>query len=255
MARRRKRSDLAVSLFPFLSVLSCVIGTLTLMIAAAAIGEVAQDLEDEPAESISDTPLLTPEDLEAFAGQVDAAERLREELETARSELRALGLRPEDPAQQRKRAVQDRVRLARLRTRMGELERTQIDLHESLEVVRSESTHRARQADSAPITIQPRGGGTGLVPFFVECAAEGVRVHSQGAERSVLLHIQDFAEASRFQAFLRRVRVTLNGVVILLIRPDGVATYHEALQQVEKLNVRNGKLALPGHGRLDFSLF
>ena len=69
MARRRKRSELAVSLFPFISVLSCVIGTLTLMIAAAAIGEVAQDLEDEPRESISDAPLLRPEGLEAVGAQ------------------------------------------------------------------------------------------------------------------------------------------------------------------------------------------
>ena len=34
--RRRRRGDLAVSLFPFLSVLACVIGTLTLLLAAIA---------------------------------------------------------------------------------------------------------------------------------------------------------------------------------------------------------------------------
>ena len=45
MARGPSR-DLGSSLFPFLSVLACVIGTLSLLIASLAIGQVAEDLLD-----------------------------------------------------------------------------------------------------------------------------------------------------------------------------------------------------------------
>ena len=46
MARPRKRRRPQVSLFPFLSVLACVIGALTLLIAATAVGRVASDAVD-----------------------------------------------------------------------------------------------------------------------------------------------------------------------------------------------------------------
>ena len=38
---RRKRQAISISLFPFLSILACVIGTLTLLIAGMVVGEVA----------------------------------------------------------------------------------------------------------------------------------------------------------------------------------------------------------------------
>ena len=40
MPRRRRRAQRSVSLFPFLSILACVIGTLTLMITALALGQM-----------------------------------------------------------------------------------------------------------------------------------------------------------------------------------------------------------------------
>ena len=43
MGRRKKRGDPSVTLFPFLSVLACVIGVLTLMITALAIGQMQEN--------------------------------------------------------------------------------------------------------------------------------------------------------------------------------------------------------------------
>ena len=43
MARRRRKKGVSVSLFPFLSILACVIGTLTLMITALALGQMDTD--------------------------------------------------------------------------------------------------------------------------------------------------------------------------------------------------------------------
>ena len=43
MARRRKKS-ITVSLFPFMSILACVIGTLTLMLTAMALGQMDNEV-------------------------------------------------------------------------------------------------------------------------------------------------------------------------------------------------------------------
>lgn len=53
--------------------------------------------------------------------------------------------------------------------------------------------------------------------------------------------------------FLRRVNSQQKGIVIFLIRPDGVSLYDQAIRIAENQKVRNGKLPLPGHGTLDLS--
>ena len=42
MVRRRRSAEETVSLFPFLSILACVIGVLTLMITAMALGQMEE---------------------------------------------------------------------------------------------------------------------------------------------------------------------------------------------------------------------
>ena len=252
---RRKRNELSVSLFPFLSVLSCVIGTLTLMIAASAIGRVAEDLEEEalpPLEALQE--LLTDADLDPLLAAIEAARDLAADLEGLRSQLRAAGFDPDEEPDLLE-AIRVRAELARLRERAKELEDAERVLDEALGRVEKESSERARRSRKAPITIQPHGEGSGLVPTFVECAADGLRIHRASDGRSVLLRTDDLAEAARFQAVLRRIRVTRGGTVIFLIRPDGVESYEFALKEVEKLRMRYGKLPLPGQGPLDFSLF
>ena len=51
MSRRQRQSGQSVSLFPFLSILACVIGTLTLMITALAQGARPAEAVDDPRRS------------------------------------------------------------------------------------------------------------------------------------------------------------------------------------------------------------
>ena len=44
MGRRRDREDTDVSLFPFLSILACIIGVLTLLISTLALSQMDSDV-------------------------------------------------------------------------------------------------------------------------------------------------------------------------------------------------------------------
>ncbi len=108
MARRPSREPVS-SLFPFLSVLACVIGTLTLLIAALAIGQVAEGLLDSEIDPTEVEHLDAQRaELRALEEQVEAVEHVAEELAAARAELRALGVRPDQNEVDRRREVETR---------------------------------------------------------------------------------------------------------------------------------------------------
>ena len=94
---RRSSQDLGSSLFPFLSVLACVIGTLTLLIASLAIGQVAESLLDAREDSAQREQLEAKRaELREVKAQLAKASNIAEELAAARAQVRALGFDPDD---------------------------------------------------------------------------------------------------------------------------------------------------------------
>ena len=90
MARPRRRSRTTPSLFPFLSVIACIIGALTLILAASAVGQMATGTIDlERYERLEEEIAITVRDhvagcdecaelAEAMAGIIDAGSGLAE---------------------------------------------------------------------------------------------------------------------------------------------------------------------------------
>ena len=256
MARTRSRRDLTVSLFPFLSVLACVIGTLTLIIAALAVRQVASELNQETDVQEPHEVLLARErEIAAIEARFAASLEARDELLAARAALSRLGVRPEESEAQRRRSVESRVRAVQLSARLSALRREQKELGSTIQLENAELEALRRPRDPSLITIQPRGTGAALKPFFVECDASRLRIHKPGESWTIDLALDDQADLSRFDVFLRGVRSTADGTLIFLIRPEGVETYIRAVPRANRLYVRHGKLPLPGRGRIDFSLF
>jgi hypothetical protein len=253
MSRRR---DPDSSLFPFLSVLACVIGTLTLLIAALAIGQMAESLLDVE---------IDPEQLEQLEAEraelrraqasLEDVEHLGEELAAAQAELRALGVKPDQSEPERRRAIQARRASASLASRIAKLERDRKELTGSIQGVEIELVQdRPDKDDDRPIRILPHGTANPLRPFFVECRKDGVRVWRDDFQDSVYLARGDLDDNARFTAFLTRVRTVREGTVVFLIRPDGVETYIWAKDRSGRLYVRHAKLPLPSQGELEFLL-
>ncbi len=254
MARARRSADVAVSLFPFLSILACVIGTLTLVIAALALSQVVDDLDD------ADAGVNPHEQLQTVRGDLEKLEaRIAQALETKRrlsatlAELEALGVPVEEPGFARRVSLQlDAARIAR---EIAALEREQKRLAAALEAAEQQFAAPAPESDSPPITILPSGPSRALKPYFVECRRDMIRLHRHDQEWNIPLQLGDSSDKWKYTRYLERARAEPDGTVIFLIRPDGVATYQRAVSQARKHFVRHAKLPLPGLGELDFSFF
>lgn len=256
MAKHRSPGNIDSALFPFLSVLACVIGTLTLMIAALAIGQVAEDLQASPVDPLEREDLARDRArVRELEDRIEEERQTRDERAAVDAELRQLGIQPEDTPAAQLRAVEARLHSARLARRIERLERDHRRVYEGISGVRAELAPRApAHDDSRAILILPHGSAGAVRPFFVECRSEGVRIYRGDLQESVYLSRASLDDAGQFRAFLQRVRSVRNSTVVFLIRPDGVPVYHWAVEQGGNLYVRHAKLPLPSQGVIEFSL-
>jgi len=254
MAPRRDR-ELASSLFPFLSVLACVIGTLTLLIAALAMNQVAAGLQ-QPLPDEAESPTLATQraEVRALERTLERARSLEAERATLHASLQTLGIDPNHDPRDVANHLSARSSLARLERERSALESESRKLDDALVGMTRVVEQDVRRDDDRTIRIHPLGRGEALRPFFVECRPGGVRVFYEGLEDSLFLDRNSPRGESQFEVFLRRARSLRNHTVIFLIRPDGVQTYNWALEQIGSLSLRHAKLPLPGQGELEFAL-
>ena len=264
MARRRRKQGVSVSLFPFLSILACVIGTLTLMITALALGqmdtdEVASELKLDYLKKQIARSLAEIERLKQRLAEVESgADDLMKQLADAQVEFERLKRlkdslldrvdeeeKPEidvplvDAEKHKKRIAQMQEELKTQETRKGELV--------------AELKERGKPPEEAEVIIQPGGSGVDLEPTFVECAASGVVVYE--GEKPWRVRRADLASDEKFLALLDRVAAQPKSSVIFLVRDDALGTYNAARNLARSRYARNGKLPVIGHGKIDLSMF
>ena len=259
MARRRaRRDDYAVSLFPFLSVLACVIGTLTLLLAALALQRLGGP---------SLARVLLGEQLEAVKAEIASGEAKLRELEAqlraddeyapAEDELgrrlSALGLSL-DISLEELTGLTDRLRESeRLEQKREQLEGERKKWVARV-AAREEELERRREARvQVPIIIDPAGLGREWRPFLFECRADWIELHRSDGELSFRIPREEIERSEDFRRALRRVRNIHDAIVIFLIRPDGVSTCNIAWAVADAARVRKANLPLPGEGELDLS--
>jgi len=260
VARRRDR-ELASSLFPFLSVLACVIGTLTLLIAALAMNQVAEGLRAlDPSEPTPPELATQRAQVRALRHDHESARDVAAERAAARAELRALGIlaasadSPESSDAAAERHIAARLSSARLARRLEALRREKHDLDQALAGMTRSLARPQQRDDRRAIRIHPQGRTLALRPFFVECRTEGVRIYYEGLDDSLFLDRRSRRGRSQFEVFLRRARSIPQHTVVFLIRPDGIDTYDWAVQTATNLSIRHAKLPLPGQGDIEFAL-
>lgn len=261
MARRRRRDGLSGSLFPFLSVLACVIGTLTLSLAALALGQLGGRSLDQVRladrfESLQALLASAREELEELRKAIAEAEARERQDEGLRERLAGLGLAPDVSLEELEAITALRRELEQLPQLRGESEREGLHLDSVIRARQREIEERGALQRNAPIAIDPSGLGRALRPYLVECAAGHIEVHrtrdgwSYGIPKEqILLNDSDFA------TFLRHLRGIHGGIVIFLIREEGIDTYRLAREAADRQNVRHAKLPIPGGGELDLALF
>lgn len=259
---RRRRKKLTISLFPFLSILACVIGTLTLMITALALGQMDTEAVD--------------------AGlKLDYIDRQIKQLEVFIEQLQAKIAEVETGADDTKKALAEAIaeleRLKRIKDSLSkdeEDEKTEIDvpavdeeahkkrLAEIDEEIKSQEEQITELAakvqerenpEEAEIIIQPSGSGVNLKPTFVECTAADIVIYKDDPPKRV--RRADLKTDETFLALVLDVAADPNSTIIFLVRDDALSTYDAAAAVARSRYARNGKLPVIGHGNIDISLF
>ena len=266
MARRKRSStENSVSLFPFLSILACVIGTLTLMITALALGQM-----DNPAMASLDR-------LDSAQRQAAADEKAVEELQTqladARSsagesqqELDALRkvlqrlrmVQAEITAERTKRLAEPlpappQVDEAALQKQVDELKEQIAAQQETEKKLTSQLAQRKQPPDEAVVSVRPTGSGSNLKPTFVECTVDSIVIHE--GDKPQRVRRGQLAGHAKFTELLKRIAKTDDETIVFLVRDDAVSTYALAKRVATTHYARHGKIPLIGQGRIDLSLF
>ncbi|MBI1367859.1 MAG: hypothetical protein GC162_04310 [Planctomycetes bacterium] len=264
MSRRNREEENAVSLFPFLSILACVIGVLTLLITAMALGQLDPDAVKDAEKQIQEAEQRAEEnkkvqqdmtdlnsDLTLIKQLVAQAEAIRQELERARAELKVQQA-AHDAMATDDASAKLLAEMNRQRERIAQMQKDQPALAAEIARLQAELAKRAAPPPPAQVKIQPGGSGDDIHPYFAECARNDV-VILDGSDTRVRRN--DLSTSEAYADFMAKVRADDKGVLILLVRPDGIWTYNTASDVARVNQTRNGKLPISGQGQIDLTLF
>ncbi|OHB83172.1 MAG: hypothetical protein A2V98_16020 [Planctomycetes bacterium RBG_16_64_12] len=267
MGRRKGNEGDAVSLFPFMSILVCLIGSLTLMITIQMSGQANSEQSQEEIEryrKYTELKAVMEQDqaeLESLKRLLAQAEKAHEEIRLAAQEAALLEKKQQDELQRVGAAGFDKLlaESARLRNRLTEIEADLPKLQKTVEELEKEIQRRKAGPEEAVVQIRPGGSGLDIVPTFVECTAGSVVV-LEGKEPLRIRTADLNKEGGDFHKLLDRVAGTPKGQIILLVRPDAVGTFNVA-RDVARTHFgpngycKTGKLPVPTQGKIDLNVF
>ncbi len=266
MARRKPDEGDDVSLFPFLSILACVIGTLTLMISALALGQMDTDAfvsaeqyekaRRELEETEKDVAELSVRLKKAQASTSTDYDAKRRELAELREKLEQLQQKYADAlaeAGKPQPAVQIPTYNASIQQQIDRLKQQLVQLKVRVAQLEQEVALRKDPPSESDITILPSGSGVGFDPVFVECANGSVVLHNTPTPKRIVL--TELAQDATFTRLLTDVARSRKKSMIFLVRHDGVSSWRTARAMASSRDARNGKLPVIGQGRIDLRYF
>ena len=264
MAKRRGDSP-GISLFPFLSILACVIGVLTLMIAAMTLSQVAvdrKDQDDEQAQKRLDEyraaqarAQKATEEIDSLQARLDEAQAMADELEKLRREVQARGEAAAKAAAAAKAQRDQReALLAQAQQLQKEAAAKQAEQEQIQKEILSLKAELAQRKDvqEGVVQVHPGGTGTDIQGCFIECAASHLVIHEG---EPVVVKRDEMSQDQRLLALLDRIAKQPDHAVIFLVRSDAVYTYQLAANLARSRYARHGKLPIHREGKLDLSLF
>jgi len=265
MAKRAQDGGDDVSLFPFLSVLACVIGTLTMIIAAVAVQALDNDTVDQAIKYEEKKAELAQadEDLAKLSAELKKKEtQIRKEqsaeqkkLEDAKKRLAELLAKLEETQTKLDQISLDgpKVDLAGEAETIKEMEEELKSRREKIAQMEKEVADRKLPPKESEVSILPGGSGVGFDPSFVECDEGRIVIHDGG--KTTPVRTNEMNTNPEFIKLLEEVKANPKGQVVFLIRDDGLSTYRSARGLVSAKGVKNGKLPVVGDGRIDLSYF
>ena len=258
MSRRNKGSrGSPVSLFPFLSILACMIGTLTLMITALALTSMGAGRNDDSIRRAEDYVALKKETA-SYQKRVDTlhklqqkAKRLEQRIATVQALLKSQGTAL--VFEQKEARLKEQIKSVQLRT--ADLEKEFVRLQKELDSLREELAKRQQTFSEDLVKVLPPKGvaTTRFKPFFVEAGKSGIVVYE--GEEPYKVKSSDITKNKRFNDFLTALADNESAQLVVLVRNNGLSAMRAVISRAEGRGINCGKLPLVGMGEVDLSSF
>jgi hypothetical protein len=270
MARARPTAP-SVSLFPFMSILACLVGTIVVMICVLSLIQ-AQNMGGRPPQEVRDATdyVKATEEVARIEGELAHLEAQRTQGTAEASQVlqedrqldeRLVQLRMKAEAakagEQTNRDLQRELELATLQ--LSQMAKEKPAYAREIEEIKQELAARQKSPDelAAPIVVKPGGTGraAGRNLFFVEAAAGALTLFVSRSEKRRITALS-VGKDVEYDAFLERVAKTQGSTLVFLVRDDGWDAYLRGAGWAEgKFGIRTGKLPMPGKGPIDLSSF
>jgi hypothetical protein len=273
MAKRRESSGDEVSLFPFLSILACLIGALVLLIVVLAVSQAGK------AEGRSAEEIRMAQDYQRMKKELEERKQLDIALKEKIAELEKLQMEVEEKQQRfiklrrllaSSKEVQEQnlqisqqlqKELDNLLVEIEGLKKQQVSAKEEIAKLKAEL--KAREVPESkkvpPVVVQPSGSGMAADTkvYFVECTAGALKILGAWGEDYRLGATAEIVVAdAAYNHFLYEVAKDKNSLILFLIRDDGQTPFNTGAGRAESdYKIRIGKLPIPGRGQLDLALF
>ncbi len=271
MARRNRGGGGEVSLFPFLSILVCVIGCLTMVIVVVQLMQMnkVEGREPEEVERAKEYVELDKEkveqgkDLEKMRTELEKLIQANRDFSQLREKVRQLETMLENNEDNTRLRDELIAELNRLIATNETLDKDHEELLAQIETLKAEIEKRKLPPDAQKMQVKPSGSGGNVEPYFVEVADKVVRIHRSLTEPPLDIPIASINQDKDFVSLLERIAAEPYRKLILLVRAnDGaVDAYSRVGAVVRTFNqgtgaeIIPGKLPLPGEGEVDLSLF
>jgi cell division protein FtsB len=269
MAQARPRSDPEISLFPFLSILVCLIGALVLLIVIMTIVQssfaggknIDEVVRAREADKLKRELKEIDKKMTAALGGREDPRKLEARLKEKQERFVLLRKRLTTSAEDRKKDEQTNAELQKelenLIIQMDTMKKERPPLVAEIDKLKKEIAARKLNINAKPaVIVQPSGSGAGADAklFFAVATGAGLTLYD-GAEKKKIT-TGSIGTDEVYNAFLKKVAAEPKGMLLFLLRDDGTGTFNRAAGWAEsKFNVRTGKLPLPGGGEPDLSRF
>jgi len=246
-----------ISLFPFISILTCLIGSLVMIIVGVILIQFisatttprVKEYEELLKKIKKILPQITEIDegidgIEFESGAQQPLKEAEEVLEEVKYQ-KYLAIQAVQNAEEKRNG-----KIATLET-VDDLADRLHHLERELERLKGR-TQNQREALTGKILMLTKssGSGEGYRASFIECSGNKIILHPDKTR----IITKNNLDSSKFKIHLKRI----NGekrVAVFLIREDGVKTFDAAHKIAKKHCDKIGFLPLPGDGPIDFSTF
>lgn len=274
MAKRRGSSGDEVSLFPFLSILACLIGALVAIIVVLVVAQTER-MEGRSPEDIqmAQEVLNIKKELEQRDKQkanldekLAALKKVQEEVEDLKvrfAKLRKLLDSSKEVKQQNMEISQQlQKELDDLLLEMDGLKRQQDITKKEIALLMAELEKRKIPEDKKPPPVQVQPSGSGMSEetkvYFVEASSGSLKVLKPWGDDDYRLSAQPDVVVGdhSYNHFLLELQKDKNSLILFLVRDDGYGAFNNGAGRAESdYGIRVGKLPIPGRGELQLDLF